>query len=58
VSRVKMWSKVRAEASRWVNAWPRSQALRSVAISEVCRYSSFYTEPGSTQGDTAMAGTR
>ena len=49
------------------DAWPDllaqvaeglAQALRSVAISEVCRYSSLYTEPGSTQGDTTMAGTR
>ena|SRR6516225_3399586 len=45
VPRVNTWSKVRAEASRWVNGTPRSQALRSVAISEVCRYSSLYTEP-------------
>ena len=45
-----MWSKVRAAASRWVNAAPRSQVLRSAAISEACRYSWLYTEPGSTQG--------
>src|ERR1700746_4232171 len=58
VPRVNTWSKVRAEASRWVNGAPRSQALRSVAISEVCRYSSLYTEPGSTHGDTTTAGAR
>ena len=58
VSRVKTWSKVRAAASRWVNGSPRSQALRSVAISEVWRYSSLNTEPGSTQGETMIAGTR
>src|SRR4029453_16974068 len=49
---------VRAAASRWVNASPSPQALRSVAISEVWRYSSLYTDPGSTHGDTMMAGTR
>jgi hypothetical protein len=40
VPRVNTWSKDRAEASRWVNGAPRSQTLRSAAISEVCRNSS------------------
>src|SRR4029077_756639 len=58
VPRGTTWSKGRGQAWRWVNGAPRAQALRSVAISEVCRYSSLYTEPGSTHGDTMMAGTR
>ena len=41
-----------------MNASPSPQVFRSVAISEVCRYSSLYTDPGSTHGDTMMAGTR
>ena len=36
---------MRAAASRWVNASPRPQVFRSVAISDVWRYSSLYTEP-------------
>jgi hypothetical protein len=39
-SRVNRWSKVRAAASRCVNASPRSHVLRNVAMSEVWRYSS------------------
>src|SRR6476661_6773933 len=57
-ARLKTCSKVRAAASRAVSGSPRSQVLRSVAISEVCRYSSLNTEPGSTQGETMIAGTR
>src|SRR5262245_36533130 len=58
VSSEKTWSKVRAAASRWVNASPSPQVVRNVAISEVWRYSSLYTDPDSTHGDTMMAGTR
>jgi hypothetical protein len=58
VAREKTWSKVRAEASRCVNASPSPQVFRSVAIKEVWRYSSLYTDPGSTHGDTMTAGTR
>src|ERR1700761_786511 len=54
----KTCSNVRDEASRPVNALPSPQVLRSVAISEVCRYSSLYTDPGSTHGETMTAGTR
>ena len=57
-SSVKRPSKVRAEASRRVKGSPRLQTLRRVAISEVWRYSSLKTEPGSTQGETRIAGTR
>jgi hypothetical protein len=35
VAREKRWSKVRAEASRWVNASPSPHLLRKVAIREV-----------------------
>ena len=52
----KTWSKVRAEASRWVNGSPSPHLLRSVAIREVWRYSSLYTDPGSTHGETMTAG--
>ncbi len=41
-----------------MNASPSPQVLRSVAISEVWRYSSLCTDPDSTHGDTMMAGTR
>jgi hypothetical protein len=58
VASEKTWANGRAEASRWVNAPPSPQAFRSVAIREVWRYSSLYTDPGSTHGDTMMAGTR
>src|SRR5215831_17104289 len=58
VASEKRWSKVRAEASRWVNGSPSPHLLRSVAIKEVWRYSSLYTDPGSTHGDTMTAGTR
>ncbi len=40
VSRVNTCSKVRAEASRWVNGSPRFHIVRSVAMSEVWRNSS------------------
>ena len=56
--REKTCSNVRAEASRWVNASPSPQLFRNVAIREVCRYSWLYTDPGSTHGETMMAGTR
>jgi hypothetical protein len=54
----KTWPKVRAEASRCVNASPSPQVCCSVAISEVWRYSSLYTDRGATHGDTMTAGTR
>src|SRR5262245_55509046 len=58
VASEKTCSKVRAEASRWVKASPSPHVFRRVAIKDVCRYSSLYTDPGSTQGDTMIAGTR
>ena len=58
VPRERRWSKVRAAASRCVNASPSPHTLRRVAISEVWRYSSLYTDPGSTHGETRIAGTR
>ena len=58
VSRVKTLEKVRAAASRAVNGSPRPHCSRSVAISEVWRYSSLNTSPSATHGDTMIAGTR
>jgi len=49
---------VRADASRCVNGAPSPQASVSVAMSEVCRYSSVCTAPSSAHGETRMAGTR
>ena len=39
-------------------AGPSPHDERSVAIREVCRYSSLKTEPDGTHGETRMAGTR
>ncbi len=49
---------MRAAASRAVNGSPRFHVARSVAISEVWRYSSVKTERAGTQGETITAGTR
>ena len=58
LSRPSRWSNGAAAASRAVNASPRPQTLRSVAIIDVWRCSSLTTMPSSTHGETMMAGTR
>src|ERR1700722_13142177 len=57
VSRLRRCPKVRAAASRAVKGSPRFHVARSVAISEVWRYSSVKTEPARTHGETITAGT-